>query len=337
MKVQFPSRSRCSELKYFGFHFLSPCITCPAVRLRRRSFDVYTVWNLRRRLGWRSSADQRRIVSAELKSEVHVAMRSCGSCAKEGFVLDSEEEFSPVSERSGREEYLVINFYQLVDISSPDEEVARHRSFLQGKDICGRIYVSYQGINAQYSGPSKLALAYAEWVKEDPRFADMIMQVSLSPSGHAFSRLKLRYKPCLVQLGGGTLHLPLTEPSLRAIQLSPRQWRERLCSSVTLEPNHGRGDIANCKSNLQIGTTFVLDVRNGYEWDVGHFRGTHRPRVDCFKNTEFSVLDREGNGNDLLLRVDKESTNILMYCTGGIRCDVYSTYLRCITQESLIK
>lgn len=51
----------------------------------------------------------------------------------------------------------------------------------------------------QYSGPSKDALAYVKWLQEDHRFSDILVQVSPPLSGHAFPRLKLRYKPSLVQ------------------------------------------------------------------------------------------------------------------------------------------
>lgn len=51
----------------------------------------------------------------------------------------------------------------------------------------------------QYSGPTKDALAYAEWLKDDHRFSDILVQTSPAFSGHAFPRLKLRYKPSLVQ------------------------------------------------------------------------------------------------------------------------------------------
>lgn len=52
----------------------------------------------------------------------------------------------------------------------------------------------------QLSGPGKEAVEYAEWIKEDSRFSDMLVQISPSPGGHAFPRLRLRYKPSLVQV-----------------------------------------------------------------------------------------------------------------------------------------
>ncbi|MCO5592265.1 hypothetical protein L7F22_046263, partial [Adiantum nelumboides] len=190
------------------------------------------------------------------------------------------------------------------------------------KDIRGRIPISYQGINAQYSGPNEEVLAYANWVQEDPRFASLYVQVSPSFDGHAFPRLKLRFKPSLVQVEGGTASLPITDPSSRAISLSSREWKEKITQdSICVE------DLANAGCQPMKRPLLVLDVRNGYEWDIGHFKGAQRPSVDCFKSTEFGLYP-EANESDPLANVDKENTDVLMYCTGGIRCDIYSSILR---------
>ncbi|XP_061988021.1 rhodanese-like domain-containing protein 8, chloroplastic [Rosa rugosa] len=217
-------------------------------------------------------------------------------------------------------EWVVVNFYQFVLIKDAEAQVAKHLNFLKGRDIRGRIYVNEQGINAQYSGPSRDALAYVEWVREDERFANCLVQISAAPTGHAFPKLKLRYKPSLVQLEGGISHLPLLDPSMRATPLAPSQWRKRLeavTGSTTADAS-----TQNPKPNY-----ILLDVRNGYEWDIGHFSGARRPDVDCFRSTSFGLCQPEVIAADPLANVDKE-TDILMYCTGGIRCDVYSTILR---------
>uniref|UniRef100_A0A2P2JIM8 tRNA uridine(34) hydroxylase N-terminal domain-containing protein n=1 Tax=Rhizophora mucronata TaxID=61149 RepID=A0A2P2JIM8_RHIMU len=104
-------------------------------------------------------------------------------------------------------EFVVVNFYRFVFIKDPQTEVAKHLSFLKGRDIHGRIYLNEQGINAQYSGPFSDVLAYVEWVKEDSRFSDILVQISSSLNGHAFPRLKLRYKPSLVQARQSSLLL----------------------------------------------------------------------------------------------------------------------------------
>ncbi|XP_059644788.1 rhodanese-like domain-containing protein 8, chloroplastic isoform X2 [Cornus florida] len=215
--------------------------------------------------------------------------------------------------------FIVVNFYHFVFIKDPEDEVSKHLSFLQGLDIHGRIYLNEQGINAQYSGPSKDSLAYVKWLREDHRFSDVLVQISPALDGHAFPKLKLRYKPSLVQLEGGISHLPLLDPSMRATPLTPSQWRNKL---ETL-------NIIDETSKANLNTKYVLlDVRNGYEWDIGHFHGAQRPDVDCFRSTSFGLSQSEVITPDPLHSVDKERTTILMYCTGGIRCDVYSSILR---------
>ncbi|KAL1347171.1 hypothetical protein HN51_020670 [Arachis hypogaea] len=218
-------------------------------------------------------------------------------------------------------DFVVVNFYHFVFIKDPQAEVTKHLSFLEGLnlDINGRVYLNEQGINAQFSGPSKDALKYVNWLREDKRFSDILVQISPSQNGHAFPKLKLRYKPSLVQVEGGVSHLPLLDPSMRAIPLEPSEWRNRL------EPTN-KNDLTS-KEYLK-RNYILLDVRNGYEWDIGHFNGTQRPNVDCFRSTSFGMSQQEISASDPLSNVDKENTNILMYCTGGIRCDVYSTILR---------
>lgn len=101
------------------------------------------------------------------------------------------------------------------------------------------------------------------------------------------------------------------------MSLTPSEWLEKLERSE-------RPDLDNGERRK----TLLLDVRNGYEWDVGHFKGAQRPQVDNFKETDFGLSECKSSAGDPLVGVDKEEVDVLMYCTGGIRCDVYSTILR---------
>ncbi|OVA18501.1 Rhodanese-like domain [Macleaya cordata] len=217
---------------------------------------------------------------------------------------------------SSDDDFIVVNFYRFVSIKDPEEEVSKHLSFLQDFNIHGRIYINEQGINAQFSGPVKDSLRYVEWLKKDPKFSEILVQISPAFNGHAFPKLKLRYKPSLVQYEGGISDLPLLESSMRAIPLTPNEWREKLLGT----------------SNNSDRNFVLLDVRNGYEWDIGHFNGARRPDVDCFRTTSFGLSESDlittSEAVDPLSGVDKERTDVLMYCTGGIRCDVYSAILR---------
>lgn len=252
-------------------------------------------------------------------SATHLTLKALISISKSESKKNVKCGCAVSSELSNDGGFIVVNFYRFVFIQDPELEVSKHLSFLQGFDIHGRVYINEQGINAQYSGPSKDALAYVEWLREDHRFSDILVQISPASNGHAFPKLKLRYKPSLVQLEGGISHIPLLDPLLRATALAPSEWRKRLEAVNKIDDASNENSNANC---------ILLDVRNGYEWDVGHFRGAQRPDVDCFRSTSFGQSQSEVIVSDPLANVDKEKTDILMYCTGGIRCDVYSAILR---------
>jgi predicted sulfurtransferase len=120
--------------------------------------------------------------------------------------------FCCTSEASGTDgSHYVINFYHLSDVAKPGETAKHHKIYIreQGWDICGRIYISYQGINAQFSGPKEDALAYTNWVAAQPEFRDLTWR-AYSVSKHTFPKLRLKYRPNLISLKGGMLDLPVT-------------------------------------------------------------------------------------------------------------------------------
>jgi predicted sulfurtransferase len=121
---------------------------------------------------------------------------------------------------------------------------------------------------------------YARWVESRPGFGGM--RISIYPiSSQAHPKLSLRYKPQLVQLEGGTRHLPITDPSRRGIPLSPERWHAMLENDADNDPD---------------AAPVLLDVRNGYEWDVGHFRGAKRPVQESFRETVETNVDATGGG-----------------------------------------
>ncbi|CAI5982072.1 unnamed protein product [Closterium sp. NIES-64] len=170
------------------------------------------------------------------------------------------------------EPFLVLNFYHFADVEDAHGDVERHRAFLQERDIRGRIYISHQGINAQLSGPASHVMEYAKWVRSDQRFAGVPLQLSPSPMGHAFPRLRLRYKPALVQVAGGMEQL--SADLCAATPLSPAEWRSKIDQMQRGEgegggeadrerrqgeDNKGRGEEAVARTKK----IMLLDVRNG--------------------------------------------------------------------------
>ena len=94
----------------------------------------------------------------------------------------------------------------------------------------------------------------------------------------------------------------MTDALSRATPLEPQQWRRMI-------------------SEAEEKKILVLDVRNDYEWDAGHFVGASRPNEEVFNETP--VGDVPESLKDL-----PRDAPVMMYCTGGIRCDVYSSFLK---------
>ncbi|GFH14078.1 rhodanese domain-containing protein [Haematococcus lacustris] len=95
-----------------------------------------------------------------------------------------------------------------------------------------------------------------------------------SPGGHAFPRLRLQYKPNLISLAGGLQGLPVTQPEARATPLKPTQWKQMIAEA-------------------QEKKVVVLDVRNDYEWDAGHFVGAGRPDEEVFAETPVGSSEQD--------------------------------------------
>jgi len=229
----------------------------------------------------------------------------------------------------------VVNFYHLCRVADPEAETAAHREFCRGRDIRGRIYLSWQGINAQLSGTREDAHAYAEWVAGRPGFGGLAWRTERVPA-HMFPRLTLKFRESLISMAGGTKHLPVGEEGYLPEHLEPGQWREMIRAARAVRAGAGLGDgvdlgalpapVAERAGKSALDEIVVLDLRNDYEWDVGHFEGADRPRESRFSETPTESTDdlqvpayMEGKDKD---------TPVMMYCTGGIRCDVYAAHLR---------
>jgi len=197
------------------------------------------------------------------------------------------EEFPSMS-------YHVLAYYHFTPIEDPHAEVARHLEFIKTQDIRCRVYISPQGINGQMSASEESSLAYQNWLKSDPRFADVAFKVHTYPE-HVFPRGTVKYRPQLVALDEEV------DLALTGTHLSPQQWAEML--------------------EEKDEKTLLLDVRNDYEWEIGHFEGAELPTLETFR--KFPEYARE-----LREKRDPKETKVMMYCTGGIRCELYSALLK---------
>ena len=132
-----------------------------------------------------------------------------------------------------------------------------------------------------------------EYMKAHPLFKDMVFKIDEADS-HAFKKMFVRPRPELVNL---SLDKDIDPRNQTGEYLSPEEFYEQ----------------------MQREDTVVLDVRNIYEYDVGHFRGAIKPEVETFRDTPEWVR----NNRHLF-----EGKKILTYCTGGIRCEKFSGWLK---------
>ena len=190
-------------------------------------------------------------------------------------------------------EYLVILYYHYTKLNELETFRDIHQEFCDRHNLLGRIYVASEGINGTLSGLKDDVLAYMEYLKNDQRFEEIVFKVDEADK-HAFKKMHVRVKNELVNL---SLETDITPKKLTGEYVEPRDFYLR----------------------MQDPHTIVLDARNDYEHQIGHFRGAIRPNIRNFRELPDWIKE-----NESLLK-DKK---ILTYCTGGIRCEKLSGWLK---------
>ncbi|MEK5443875.1 MULTISPECIES: oxygen-dependent tRNA uridine(34) hydroxylase TrhO [unclassified Fredinandcohnia] len=188
--------------------------------------------------------------------------------------------------------YRVLLYYQYVTIENPAEFAAEHLAFCKEIGLKGRILVATEGINGTVSGTIEQTDKYMEEMRKDSRFATMVFKID-EADGHAFKKMHVRPRPELVNL---SLEDDINPHELTGKYLSPKEFYEK----------------------MQDQNTIILDARNTYEYDLGHFRGAIRPDVETFRDLPQWVRENK----EML-----DGKKILTYCTGGIRCEKFSGWL----------
>ncbi|MCB1108793.1 MAG: rhodanese-related sulfurtransferase [Chlamydiia bacterium] len=191
-------------------------------------------------------------------------------------------------------EYVVLAYYLFTSVEDAEREIKEHKKFFKSRDIRCRIYISHEGINGQMSASKQAAHEYMEWLKNKPAFASIEFKLQEAPE-HVFAKATVKMREQLVALDAKV------KLELGGGHISAEKWAEML---------ETRDDH-----------TLVLDVRNDYESAVGHFEGAFCPQLETFR--EFPKL-----ADELKSDYDPETTTVMMYCTGGIRCEVYSAMMR---------
>ena len=186
----------------------------------------------------------------------------------------------------------IASFYKFIEIDDRKRLKATITAVCEQHDVLGTILLAPEGINGTIAGTKIAVGAVLETLRADVRLRDLTAKHSQA-SASPFLRLKVRLKREIVALGVGEVDAA----GNTGHRVPPEQWNDLIT----------RPDV------------FVIDTRNDYEFEVGTFTGAVNPQTGSF--TEFPDWIREN-----ATAIDKPK--IAMFCTGGIRCEKASAYLK---------
>ncbi len=188
--------------------------------------------------------------------------------------------------------FVVTTFYKFVDLPDFEDKRVKFIKFCNDHKIKGTILLAQEGLNSTLTGTREAIDAFYKFITSMPEFRDIEFKESFAET-MPFSRMKVRLKPEIVRLKIENLDMSKVGEYLDA-----KKWDELISSKGTI----------------------TIDTRNDYEVIFGTFKNAINP-----KTRNFSDLPEWVERN--LKNVDKE-TPIAMFCTGGIRCEKSTAYMK---------
>lgn len=206
----------------------------------------------------------------------------------------SAEEKAIMIDEAGKKR-LTLSFYAYAHLSNPKE----FRDFLflswNPLEILGRIYVAHEGINAQLSLPADRFHEFKTQLDSIPFLKNIRLNIAVEHDDKSFLKLTIKVRQKIVSDGLEDTTFDVTNKGIHL-------------------------DAQSFNNLLEHPNTIVVDMRNHYESEIGHFRGAITPDVETFRESLPIIEDQ--------LKEHKKDKNLLMYCTGGIRCEKASAYFK---------
>ena len=186
-----------------------------------------------------------------------------------------------------------ISFYQYFPIQDPQAFRDELYRALNAMKVFGRIYVATEGINAQISVPSHYFDVFRDFLYSYKPLNGIRLNIAVNDNGKSFWVLKIKVRDKIVADG---IEDPNFSMENKGKYVNAQQMNQLLASPDTV----------------------VIDMRNHYEFEVGHFENAIEIPSDTFREQLPMAAD---------MMKDKKDKNIIMYCTGGIRCEKASAYM----------
>ncbi|MGG7034843.1 MAG: rhodanese-related sulfurtransferase [Flavobacterium sp.] len=206
----------------------------------------------------------------------------------------SAEERAIMIDDAGKQR-LTLSFYAYAQIENPTQ--FRNDLFLAWNplEVLGRIYVAHEGINAQLSLPADHFYEFKDTIEKYDFMKGIRLNIAVEHDDHSFLKLTIKVRNKIVADGLNDETFDVTNIG---VHLKAKEFNELL-----EDPN-----------------TVVVDMRNHYESEIGHFTKAIRPDVDTFRES-LPIIEEQ-------LAEHKQDKKLLMYCTGGIRCEKASAYFK---------
>lgn len=189
---------------------------------------------------------------------------------------------------------ITLSFYRYVKIENPAALRDDLYKAFSSLGVLGRIYLATEGINAQISVPENNFSILRNYLDIHKRFSGVALKTAVEDNRFSFIKLKIKVRNKILADG-------LNDETF----------------DVTKTGKHLSAEEFN--SAMENPDTIVVDMRNNYESEVGYFKGAVLPNEETFKETLPKVVG---------MLSEKRNNKILLYCTGGIRCEKASAYLK---------
>jgi len=186
-----------------------------------------------------------------------------------------------------------ISFYQYFTIQDPTGFRDQLYKSLNALQVFGRIYVANEGINAQISVPTHLFEDFKNYLYSIEGLKGLRLNIAVNDNGKSFWVLRIKQRTKIVADGIED-------------------------SNFTMENKGKYVNAMQMNELMSSPETIVIDMRNHYEYEVGHFVNAIEIPSDTFREQLPMAAD---------MMKDKKDKNIIMYCTGGIRCEKASAYM----------
>jgi UPF0176 protein len=190
---------------------------------------------------------------------------------------------------------LTLSFYKYAQIENP--KLFRDYLFIHWDkiNVLGRIYVATEGINAQLSVPATRFEEFKAILDNISFLENVRLNIAVEQDNKSFLKLKIKVRDKIVADGLEDSEFDVTQCGVHV-------------------------DAQSFNDLISKPETLLVDMRNHYESEIGHFEGAITPDVDTFRDS-LPLIEED-------LQPHKKDKNIVMYCTGGIRCEKASAYFK---------